>query len=212
MKSLWVPVQLLTILLGCSCGTYVYEATNQHRAVTAEEPAAKPSSITATELVIVDERGKKRISLGVKDGNSVFVIHNSREEPVLTASVSDKKALFELSGKADQKGGEISLSVSDESVAIQALSVANQSAALTTLDAGGVSFDLIQRFQAGKEDLRQFAASLSARPVGGALFITGPHHPKNATESTRIIASTDRQDNAELQVQDAKGKKLWSVP
>lgn len=212
MRYLILPLQFLAILLGCSCGTYIYEAANEKHEVEAEEPGARPSKLIATDLVIVDERGKKRISLGVKDGNSVFILHNSREEAVLTASVSDQKAVVEISGKADQKGGEISFTVSDELVAIQAVSAANRSAALTTLDAGGASFDLVQRFQAGKGDSKQFATSLSARPVGGALFITGPHDPNKITECTRIIASTDQQENADVQIQDAKGKKLWSAP
>ncbi len=212
MKAAWRVAQLGVIFCGCFLGTFVFESISSREPVQAGEPVAKPASIVASELAIVDVNGKKRIFLGTKEGAAMIAINDASERLVTYIYVSDDKAEFVLkTAESTKETGSVSFDVSEKRVSFGMHSPGNKASATTFLSRDGAFSNLCKYFGEVVEE-KQVNASLAASEQGGAIVLTGKSTGPQLAGAPFVGAGVNEKGDCDIRIYDAKGKPVWSAP
>jgi len=212
MKAIWQVAQLGAVFLGCFLGTFVFETVSSRGAVQAEEPAAKPARIVASELAIVDATGKTRIFLGTKNGAATVTLNDANERPVTYIYVGGDKAEFVLqTAESTDETGYVSFRVSEKIVSFGMDSPANKASATTFLGPEGAFSNLCKYF-GDVAAQKQVNAAWAANEQGGTMVLTGKSTGPQMAGAPFVGAGVNEKGDCDIRIYDAKGKPVWVAP
>jgi len=202
VKAFKLIAAVLAAYLGGLSGTVLLQSSS-----TAQDGETPANKMVVEQLHIVDEKGQKRIVMGVHDGAAVFYLCNTDEKPQVAISAGKDSTFIELF--AADKGGSLKATVKGLDASI----------ALSSKERGGQTGIFIEQdrtyFSCGQvvgSKSKAIHSAFLGIATDGAFLNLAKIDENTASQTTGVLAKCDRNGDNTLRLIDSNGKSIWKAP